>query len=241
MVRRFRLDDRAARAAGLTVGDLLDTQVAAQPQAPALQAGERKWTFASLAASVDQYCGLLLAQGARPGDSVAILSENRFEYVMLVLAAARLGVVTACLNWRQAPAELEHCIRLVTPALAVVSPRHAERIDLIRAQGVGKVLILGDEFQALVDAQPVTRPVVPAPDAEAILIVLYTSGTTGLPKGAALSHRAIVARGVVGIMERAYPRGSTFIAWPPMFHTAGMEYTLTTLMSGGRVIVMDGF
>jgi len=237
----FKQNEWAARAAGLTVGDMLDAQVAAQPQAIALQAGTARWTYADLAARVDQYSGMLLAEGVRPGDCIAILAENRVEYVMLVLAAARLGVATACLNWRQATAELEHCVRLVTPALAVVSPRYEGRIDLLRAQGVGKVLTFGDAFDRLVDAMPAVRAAVAPPDAEAILIVIYTSGTTGMPKGAALSHRAMVARGVVGIMDKAYPRGTTFIAWPPMFHTTETEYSLTTLMSGGRVIVMDGF
>ncbi len=78
-------------------------------------------------------------------------------------------------------------------------------------------------------------------DPEEAFLILYTSGTTGLPKGAVISHRAEVARNIVLRAEFGIAPEDTFVAWPPLYHMGAAEYSLGTLMSGGKVIVVDGF
>jgi fatty-acyl-CoA synthase len=148
--------------------------------------------------------------GVRPGDRIALLSENRLEYPELQLAAARLGAILACQNWRQSAPELEHCIRLVAPRLVVVSERHLDRLAAID-HGVPVTVVLGDEYEALLDGASAAA----LPDAaqpEDGLVILYTSGTTGLPKAAVISHRAMIARSVIARTDQNFFPDRTFVA-----------------------------
>src|SRR5262249_9719688 len=78
-------------------------------------------------------------------------------------------------------------------------------------------------------------------DPEDALLILYTSGTTGLPKGAVIGHRAEVARNLVVRAEFGVAAEDTFVAWSPLYHMGAAEFSLGALMSAGTVIVVDGF
>ena len=73
------------------------------------------------------------------------------------------------------------------------------------------------------------------------LVILYTSGTTGLPKGAVISHRAMIMRALVFSSELGIAPQDAFVAWAPMFHMASTDHGLATLLRGGTVVVIDGF
>ena len=78
-------------------------------------------------------------------------------------------------------------------------------------------------------------------DPEAILLILYTSGTTGLPKGAAISHRAELVRNLAWHLSFGVRPGDTMVAWMPLYHMGGADQVLGTLLGGGKVIVMEAF
>ena len=92
----------------------------------AIEDGSKRLTYAELLGRIDRLAAVFLARGVAPGDRIAILSHNRSEYLEVELAAAGIGAIVACLNWRLAPDELWHCIDLVEPVLAVVEPELSE-------------------------------------------------------------------------------------------------------------------
>jgi acyl-CoA synthetase (AMP-forming)/AMP-acid ligase II len=235
----FHIDPLAVAASSITIGGWFRSQVVLCAHAVAIQHGERQITYRELNERVNRLAQWFLVQGLRRGDSIAILSENRAEYVEVELAAAKLGIVTACQNWRQADPELAHCLRVVAPKLVVVSERHAAALGRID-HGAKDVLVLGEQYERGLERADRSEP----PDLaqpEDGLIVLYTSGTTGLPKGAVISHRAMVARTLITRIDRPLAREDAYLAWAPMFHMGSTDYVFSTLMLGGKVIVLDGF
>jgi fatty-acyl-CoA synthase len=209
------------------------------PGRTAVEDGVRRLTYGELALRTRRLAGALAARGVSRGSRVAILSENRLEYLEVFLAAARLGAVVACQNWRLAPPELAHCLDLVDPACVIVSPRWAERLASLGRSGPAPIVIGESYEQALTEGPEdiAAREV----DPEDALLILYTSGTTGLPKGAVLSHRAEIARNLVIHAEFGVAADDTFVAWPPLYHMGAAEWSLGTLISGGKVVVVDGF
>ena len=121
----FGIDRYALAASSMTIGGWFRSQVTVRGRSIAIQQGEQQLSYLHLNDRVNRVANWFAARGLARGDSVAVLSENRHEYIEVELAAAKLGIVTACQNWRQADRELEHCIGVVEPRLIVVSERYA--------------------------------------------------------------------------------------------------------------------
>lgn len=232
-------DDAAAlvrRAGQNTVAGLFSAQARIHPQRVAVEDGERTLTYRQLDERSRRAASALAARGVGRGDRLALLAENRAEVLELFLAAARLGAIVACQNWRLKAPEIAHCVRLVAPKLAVVSPKHAALIGGL----VEDVIVLGDDYERLLAAAAPDPPPVEV-DPEDGLLILYTSGTTGLPKGALLSHRAEIVRNMAVLAEFGVAPGDTFVAWSPLYHMGAVDNSLGTLMSGGKVVTLGGF
>ncbi len=219
-----------------TVSSLFASHARVAGNTRAVVDGNVAWTYAQLSERVRRLAGHLRERGIRTGDRVAVLSRNRAEYLELFLACGWIGAIVACQNWRLADRELEHCLDLVGPSLLVASPDQVPRL----AARTEPTLVLGPAYeQALTAAAPVADP--EPLDPEAPLLILYTSGTTGLPKGAVISHRAEIVRNLVMRAELGIAPTDGYVAWSPLYHMGGAEYSLATLMTGGTVFVVDGF
>jgi acyl-CoA synthetase (AMP-forming)/AMP-acid ligase II len=215
-----------------TVYALFRAQAEATPQAPAIRQGDCAHNYVTLLALVDRMAEGLQRSGITRGDRVAMLSENSIDYIALQLACAKLGAIIACQNWRLAEPELIHCLSLIDPALLLHSDRYATLAHLHpHSLPISQLAILGDDR-----ISPET-----AAEPEDGLLILYTSGTTGLPKAAVISHRAEIARMCALRMDLGLKTQDAYVAWAPMFHMGGTEHSLATLMGGGLVIVTDGF
>ncbi|MBX6321604.1 MAG: AMP-binding protein [Rhodospirillaceae bacterium] len=227
--------DEIRRSAACTVDGLFDAQARLGPDRIAAAERERSLSYGALAARAPPRAPALHACGVRRGARVAVLSENRLEYLETFLAAARLGAIVACQNWRLAAPELKHCLDLVEPTALIVSPRHADRV-----RGWPAPLILGADYERALEAAAPDLPE-QAVGPEDGLVILYTSGTTGLPKGALISHRAEIVRNLVTRAEFGVAADDAFVAWSPFYHMGAVDNALGTLMAGGKVIVVDGF
>lgn len=227
--------DLVVRAADSTIVSLFDARARLHPARVAVQAGASRITYGELAERSRRAAGLLAAAGVRRGDRVALLSENRPEYLEILLAAGRLGAILACQSMRATDEELAACLDLVAPAVTLASERAAERHDL-----PGKRIVLGAAYErALASAEPWAAP--PAARAEDVAVIIYTSGTTGLPKGACISHRAEIVRSMATRADLGIAGDDAFVAWSPLHHMGALDNSVSTLVSGGKVVVVDGF
>ncbi|MGE3619443.1 MAG: class I adenylate-forming enzyme family protein [Acidimicrobiia bacterium] len=220
--------------------DLLLNAATRFGERPCVIEGDRVLTFAEVDARADRLAGALLAGGLRRGDRVALLAGNVLEYLEVQVATMRAGLILVPLNFRLAVPELAYIVGDSRPRVLVHGPGHAEAAA---ALGVERTIHLGDagtgEPYAEVLAQGEPWPAgTPRPrlDAEAANVILYTSGTTGRPKGAVISNGALMARLNMFAIEWGNRPGATFVQALPMFHIAShAAYSYTYV---GATIVM---
>ena len=122
----FRPEPWCLQAGGTTIGGLFAARARIDAGAVAMIEGNRRLTFAELNGRVNRLAHVLANEGIRRGDRVGILARNCTAWLELELAAAKLGVIVAAQNWRLAPPELGHCIRLAAPRAMLVAEAYAE-------------------------------------------------------------------------------------------------------------------
>lgn len=221
-----------------TVADMVRQHAAATPDAPALSFEGRTYSFAELDARSSQSAQALRAAGVAAGDRVALLTRNRDECYELMFACSKIGAILVGLNWRLAAAELQAIIADARPTVIIVGPTEAELLNAeARATAsVRRVATLGADFDAWRAAQPAVDPGYSgAPDEVALL--LYTSGTTGLPKGVMLTNRGMSYTPRLGETWGMSRRSVNLVAMP-MFHIGGAGYGSSTMAVGGHTLLM---
>jgi long-chain acyl-CoA synthetase len=221
-----------------TFAQILRQHAADTPQAPALTFEDTTWSFAQLDALSSRSARALQAEGVGPGDRVALLTKNRAECYELMFACNKIGAILVGLNWRLAPPELTAIVADATPTVVIAGPGEQALLgDAARATpGLRRVLVLGDDYDAWRAAASATDPGhVGAPDDVSML--LYTSGTTGLPKGVMLTNRGMSYAQKLGESWGMGPDSVNLVAMP-MFHVGGSGYGSSTLLVGGHTVLM---
>ncbi len=232
-------DAQIGAACGIgTVGALFGACAELHAGRIAIEYRERTITYGELLDRVRRLTGVLAARGLQRGDRLGILSRNRPEYLEVELAAANLGVIAACLNWRLSGRELAYCIELVSPKLLIVEEELTATLPPEARHR--PMLEIGPHYESELARQDGRAPPSAARPEDG-LVILYTSGTTGLPKGAVISHRAMVMRALVFTSELGIDPYDSFVAWAPLFHMASTDHALAALLRGGTVVVVDGF
>jgi fatty-acyl-CoA synthase len=221
--------------------DLLAKRAELSPDAVAIDevATQRMTTYGELDRRAGRVAGLLAARGVGEGDRIAILCRNRIAFFEALFACARLGAILVPLNWRMPPAELDALIADCRPALLLFGAEDSGGAG--RLSSSTPRIGLDEDFESLTAA---AAPVPPRPfwPADGVWYLLYTSGTTGRPKGVIYTYRMAVAN-YVNIGSAIGLTGADCTAsFLPLFHTAGINlHALPTLIAGGQVILLPGF
>ncbi len=216
--------------------DDLGFQSRLQPNRLALVdlATARRWSYGELDANVASGVRVLLEHfGLRAGDRVAALAKNSATLLIVHLACARCGLIYVPLNWRLSAGEISVLLDDSDPALLITgTPEQAVDTDVRRT-----VL---DELQSLIDAATPLWP--DGRDDLLPSLLLYTSGTSGTPKGVILSERNLEQTAMnFGLLGKVDSR-SIFLVDSPMFHIIGLVTSLRPpLRHGAGILVSDGF
>lgn len=218
--------------------DLLAHQLATRPDAPALEdATGARWTYRDLAAAVDSLVNTLAAQGVRPGDRVMIVSENCAAAVAALFATWRMGAVAVPVNARQSAQELDRIIvhaepraMFFTSEVSQEAAKHGQRLGAITTSGVWGQLDLkcprGDSPRADED----------------VAVILYTTGTTGDPKGVMLTHANVRFGGMTSAQFRAMTPDDLIYGVLPSTHVFGLcSIIVAAVFAGAPVRLIPRF
>ena len=222
--------------------DFIERWVTDAPGREALAFGEQSWTWAQLDDRVRRAAGALRASGLGPGDRLAVLDKNHPACIELTLAASLIGAANVVVSFRLSREELAHVLDDSAAQVVVVGTEFAATLAGIRDRlpKVREVVVLGgdsDEYEKwLAAAEPVTKPYGSAPDD--CFLQLYTSGTTGWPKGAMLTQRSMTAHTRVVAPAYAMDEATVNIVAMPLFHVGGTSWALGSMSAGGRTIIV---
>ncbi|HWV51525.1 class I adenylate-forming enzyme family protein [Pseudorhodoplanes sp.] len=232
------------------IGDVYRRNAARYADKPALVMPDgRTRSFADMYERATRLGNALLARGLKPGDRVGILSRNRIEYVEGYGVSAA-GLIALPLNWRLSPRELQIVLTNAEPAALIVDPSFFPVIEELRgALPFVKVFLAldgdADGFESYdrVVASGSSEPAGIAVSPEATACLLYTSGTTGIPKGAELTHRGLLLNCRAAIDEMFhFTDADVTLAPMPFFHVGGMWYHLfPSFAAGCTTVVMPQF
>ena len=223
------------------VPDMIAKRASLSPDKVAMEeaATGRTLTYAELDCRSAQAAALMAEAGIGEGNRVAILCRNRVQFFEILLGCAKLGAILVPLNWRMPPAELDQLIADAEPSLIFYGAEDAGIAAAVKP--LPMAIGLDEDYERRLEAAPVRtfRATWPA---EQIWYLLYTSGTTGRPKGVIYSYRMALANYVNIRTAIDLASSDTNACFLPLFHTAGINlHALPTLIAGGRVVMLDGF
>jgi long-chain acyl-CoA synthetase len=226
-----------------TITDMVRVHAARTPDAVALIVGERMITFGELDARSSQAAQAFRAAGVGFGDRVAFIEKNGAEFFEVVFALAKLGAVAVPLNWRLAAPEMQHIIEDAHARVVVAGSEFFSHVERIESVGtVETIIAIGyhdrwTRFEDWIAEYPAEDPGV-ATTSDDIAFLMYTSGTTGLPKGVMLTNGNYFSK-TTGVIDRwRFDDDSVSLVVMPMFHMAGSGWALVGVYQGCRTVVL---
>lgn len=227
-----------------TVADIVRTHGATRPDVVALIDGKRSVTFGELDARSSQAAQAFRAAGIGFGDRVAFVEKNCVEFFEILCGLAKLGAIGVPVNWRLAAPEMAHIIADAGARAVVVGTEFFGHLEAIvdDLTDVHTVLGLGEHdrwpaFDDWIAPHPAEDPGVTT-GSDDIAFLMYSSGTTGAPKGVMLSNANYLAKTVGCVDEWRFGADSVSLAVMPLFHMAGSGWALAGLYVGCPTVVL---
>lgn len=229
------------------VGELLGDALRWGPRDHLVQ-GDRRISFGQHHSAIQRVASLLRHDGVGAGDRVALLAASSPEWIVTWWAALRIGAIAVPFNAWWSADEVAHAVGDCRPRVVMADAEGARRLP------AGVALLERDRVAGMIDADgdgsagSDDPSVDPGSDESDPAVILYTSGTTGYPKGVVLSHRAVVAnvhnfllatRRLPPDLAADHPAPVSLLT-VPLFHLSGLQAFLTALLAGGRLVFLTG-
>ncbi len=229
-----RLPEKEARGPSLL--DILRAHAARIPGSPCLSFEAGTLTFRTLHERSSRVANALRNSGVRPGDRIAVIARNLPLYYELFFGCAKAAAIMLPINWRLSPAEVAAILIDASPTLILISD---EFQSLLSQMPSGPMVIdLDRTYSTWRDAASPVDPNQPSAPDDAILI-LYTSGTTGLPKGATISHDNLSYVERMAREAWGFTATSVNLVAMPLFHIGGIGYGMMALSQGGHTVLLQ--
>jgi acyl-CoA synthetase (AMP-forming)/AMP-acid ligase II len=233
-----------ATSAAPLLSDRLDHWARVRPDAAAITFGERTLTWGQWRQRILRLTGALRASGIGAGDRIAVLDLNHIAAVELTLAASSLGAATVVANFRWSPDQVRYALEDSGPAILFYGDQFS---GLTTAAGAGalvpRLVAIGGKDDGYEQFLAAGRPdegrrAEPEAEPEDVCLILYTSGTTGRPKGAQLTHRSIAAHTKAANSLLHMGTSDVNLVAMPLFHVGGSCYAQVGIHEGAHTILL---
>ena len=222
-----------------TVAGIIREQARTRGDRVAIIFGERRITFAELDRRSNRVARALLAAGVGPHDHVAFLDLNGPEFFEVLFGCAKVNAINVGINWRLSPGEMAYAISDAEAIALFVGPDFQAAIGQVRQDlhGVRTVVGLGDEYEAWLGAEDATDPQL-ASGSDDVALQLYTSGTTGLPKGAMITNLNLETLITRILPDWEFDADSVNLVASPLFNIAGGGWALVGMHCGATTVLL---
>ena len=218
------------------VADVIRRHAAARPDAVAIRHGERELSYRELDERSNRLAQALLAHGLGAGARVAYLDRSSPEVVELLFAAGKLGAVLVPLNWRLAEPELRGVLADSGAPLLIAGPAFRETAERVRPR---ELIVVGDQYELWLAAHEPRDPGGRGEPGD-VIVQMYTSGTTGVPKGVLTTHANLAVAAHTSTFWAFDDRSVSFTPLP-MFHIGGIGWTYCGLWHGATTVIASEF
>ncbi len=233
-----------------TLFDVAERNARLYPDRPAFVLANERVSHAGYLTRVNRAAAGLARTGIRPGDRIAVLSQNNLEFVDLYGAAARLGAIIVPINWRLSAEEITYIVSDAAPKVVIADAGNQQALrgaqsalpGVERWYGIGGNTTPFAPYSALLELGA-SNGLAPAPhaDADAGFVMIHTAAVGGRPRGALLSHANLIAAGVQLLHHWSLTPDDVNLGALPLFHVAGLGMLLAAQQAGGASIVMPKF
>jgi len=214
------------------------------PERLALRCGQLQWTFAELERRVQHLARQFATLGVREGSRVALLAANSPAYVVCVHALTRLGAILVPLNTRLTPEELSWQVSDVRASLLISDSHYADLVANVGPPELPSAILAIEPEHNNVGLQGIDETEVPLRDMidlSATQAIMYTSGTTGLPKGVLITYGMQWWNAVGSVLNLGHRPDDCWLACLPLFHIGGLSILFRSVIYGISVVLLEKF
>ena len=228
-----------------TLADVIRHHGSERPDSSAMRFEGRRHTYGQWDHESNRIAQGLLDEGVQVSERIGFLAHNTPEYFPLLFGAAKINAVTLAVNWRLAPAEMEYILDHAEVGVLVIGPDFLDHLAQMQLPHLRKVLVVGSADEA-VGHDTLANWMAKHPDEDPgvestlddVCYQLYTSGTTGLPKGVEVSNRALVQQMVNRYKVWQFDEDTVNLVCLPLFHIAGSGWAVAGLWCGADSVLL---
>jgi len=232
----------------MLLGDILRHHALLRPDSPALLWDDRTWSFRDLRDDSYRLAHALIDAGVAHQEHVAVLAKNDPGYMTAYFGCAAAGAIITCVNYRLADPEFVYIITNSEARLLLLDAEFVPVWERIREQcpNIERVVVFGDapegypSYDEFLRDQPAHAPDRPVSEND-VALQMYTSGTTGVPKGAMLSHRNLVNNAMSSVLGMDLDGAHCFLICAPLYHMAAGICSINSLLAGAPVLLHREF
>ncbi len=217
------------------------------PKETALVSGDLRLTFAEVPFHVNCLARGLLNTGFEKGDRIVVLLDNCAEYALLLAACSRIGLIVVCLNTRTSADEMRLVLESTKPKALLFQTSYEQQAEALRdllparqLYSIDEASILSTSFDQFIDEDP-SALTEPQPSVDEGWLIIPTAAVDGIPKGALLSQRNVMASVAVHLQHFGRESIKGHLAALPIFHVMGLTSAWATFISGGKNVLLKQF